>query len=230
VSEGASTVSVSAVGRLIPAVVCVAAVGVAIFAFLITRHVGALVPPLVFLAAVATMAWTPAGRSLVTRLGLGLVAVGAAMAITVTIFIEGGRNPNSLMFGAMFLVGAVAVTLIGPSGLIKPAAALDWFPILAVVAAVAMTAVVYLQSRSLSSLALATLFMGGSILILLAARAEGTQRFGLGLAAVAFAVALIYFTVISGAGVAAVVLGVLVLVSAGQLLGAGVRPAGDRPV
>ncbi|CRK59983.1 hypothetical protein [Alloactinosynnema sp. L-07] len=227
-SEGPQGRSVSTFGKLLPFVLAAWAVAMAVFGFLVTRHPGALVLPLVYLVALVTMAWTAAGRTLVARIGLGLVMVGAALAFMVMFFVEGGRNPTSLMFGAILLLGSVAVILLGLPGLAGPTSVVDWFPLLAAAAAVLMTAVAYLSTRNLGSLVFGGLFMATAVVTMIAAGATGPRRFGLGLVAVAGAVGLIYFAVISGAGVPMIVFGAVVLLSAGQLLTAGVRPAPDQ--
>ncbi|WP_436492359.1 hypothetical protein [Actinokineospora sp. HUAS TT18] len=222
-SEGQST---SSVVKLLPPLAVAAALGIAVFLFLVTgRHPATLAPALVYLAALITMVWTPVGRLQVSRIGLGVLLVGASVAMMAVMYVEGGRNLTSLNFGGMFLITAVAVTFFGAAGE-KPAhAAADWLPLLgAVGAAVAMTEL-YVYTANLSTLVIGGLFAVVSIITLAAATTAGPPKFAIGLVAVAVAVGLIYLSAISGAVVPGIVLGGLVLVSAGQLLGAGVRPA-----
>ncbi|MBC6446326.1 hypothetical protein [Actinokineospora xionganensis] len=96
---------------LLSALVCAGGLGIAVFTFVMAgRHPAAVLPGLVIFAATAAMTWTPMGESRVGRVGLGLLVVGAALAVMGLLFFVGGRNPSSLMLGAIFLAAAVALT------------------------------------------------------------------------------------------------------------------------
>lgn len=113
-SDGSGVPRSSAL-RLLSVLMCLGALGVAVFSFTVAgRHPAAVVPGLVIFAATVAQTWTPMGATRVGRVGLGVLVFGGAVAVMALLFLVAGRNPSSLMFGAVFVLGAALLTFGAP--------------------------------------------------------------------------------------------------------------------
>ncbi|MGQ0839127.1 hypothetical protein [Actinokineospora sp.] len=210
------------VGKLLPAVLCVAAVGVAVFLFTLSDgDPVVLLPGVVYLVATAAMAWSPAGAAFAPRLGLGLVLAGASVAMAGVAFVLAGRNPNSMVFGLFLLVGALGLTFGGRVGADSGRDLVRWVPLAAVVGGLGVLAVTFVAARGEpSSLVFGCLFLLAAVVMLVGASATGPARFAVGAAVVAASVALTYFLAVSGRTPVSLVFAALFLVSVlGMLVG-----------
>jgi hypothetical protein len=207
--------------RLLSVLVCLGGLGVAVFAFLVSgRHPAAVPAGLVIFAGSLATAWTPMGETRVGRAGLGVLMLGAAVALMGLLYVDGGRNPSSLMFGAMFVL-AVAVLAFG-----FPATDTDdpfgWAAVAAIAVVLVGTATLVV-AQGPRWLLVGGLALMPAIGLLVARTTVGPVRVGLGVVLAAVTVMSAYFLAIGPSPLSAV-FGVLALVALVFALRAG-RPA-----
>ncbi|SDD47753.1 YccS family putative transporter [Actinokineospora iranica] len=223
--------------RFFVALVAVAAVGMTAFMFTLAgRHPAALVPGIVYLVALAALAFSPAGRALAGRIGLGVVLAVAAVAMMGLLFVQGGRNPNSLVFGLMFLLAAIVLTARAPARAMAEAGLPAILAMAASGFAGGITVQLFVAARGdTSSLVFGGLFLLAAVVFQVGLRLPNPARFAVGAVVVAFSAALLYFLVVSGRGGASIGLAALFVAALiGSLAAAGAPrsadPAGDRHV
>lgn len=190
--------------RLLSVLLCVAGLAVAVFAFLAAgRHPAAVLPGLVIFAASAATAWTPVGATRVGRVGLGVLGLGAAVALMGLLYVHGGHNPSSLLFGAVFVVSAAVLTFAFP---VTDAGRdpLGWAAVAAIAVVLAVTAALVL-AQGPRWLVFGGLALVPAIGLLVARTTVGPARFGLGVVLAAVAAMLTYFLAIGPVPLSAVI-------------------------
>ncbi len=110
-SEGNSG-SVHRVAAVLPAVAALGTCARVVAAA--GRHPAAVLPGLVHLLGLVLLVWTRTGEGMTGRIGLGILLVVSAIAMTGLLFVQGGRTLGALALGLLFLPGAAALLVPAP--------------------------------------------------------------------------------------------------------------------
>lgn len=217
----------SSVLRLLSVLMCLGALGMAVYSFIgAGRHPAAVVPGLVILAATVAQNWTPMGETKVGRVGLGVVALGAAVALMGLLYLNGGRNPTSLVFGALFVLIAGVLTFGVPvrDGGRDP---LGWVAVAAIGLVIAVTPVLIVVYGP-RWLVFGGLALMPAIGLLVNRTTAGPPRFALGLVLAVVTAAMTYFLAI-GPSTAHAAFGGAALVALLAALTVGTAPQSTDP-